>query len=102
MPIGGWSGWPYAVGSAMLLRNAGGEEIVTYCFLDSDYHTPSQTKKRKAEARAKRVQLHIWKRKEIENYLVNSNLIHRVILNRTPAQIDPPLLKDVKNQIEFF
>jgi predicted ATPase len=36
--IGGWGGWNYAVGSAMLLQNAGGEEILPYCILDSDYH----------------------------------------------------------------
>jgi hypothetical protein len=100
MPIGGWSGWPYAVGSAMLLKNAGGEEIVTCCFLDSDYHTPFQLKERKVEAAEKGVQLHIWKRKEIENYLVNPRLIHRVILSRTPAEIDPPKLQEVEAQID--
>jgi energy-coupling factor transporter ATP-binding protein EcfA2 len=39
MPIGGWGGWNYAVGSRMFLKNALGEEISTYCLLDSDYHT---------------------------------------------------------------
>ena len=40
MPIGGWSGWPYAIGSAMLLKNAVGDDIITYCILDSDYYPP--------------------------------------------------------------
>src|SRR5207249_5954659 len=37
--IGGWGGWAYAVGSEMFLENAAGEGIITYCILDSDYHT---------------------------------------------------------------
>jgi predicted ATP-dependent endonuclease of OLD family len=67
MPIGGWSGWPYALGSAMLLKNSGGEEIKTYCILDSDYHTDEEKTNRLADANSKSVELHIWSRKEIDN-----------------------------------
>ena len=42
MTIGGWNGWPYAVGSAMLLRNSGGEAITTYCVLDADYFSEEE------------------------------------------------------------
>src|SRR5262249_23268922 len=28
--LGGWGGWPYAIGSSLLLRNSGGEEITVY------------------------------------------------------------------------
>ena len=70
MPIGGWSGWPYALGSAMFLRNAADERIRVYCLLDSDYHTPQQITARLAQAADAGVDLHIWKRKEIENYLL--------------------------------
>jgi hypothetical protein len=98
--IGGWSGWPYAIGSRMFLTNAGGEEIITYCFLDSDYHTDEQVNARKQEAVEKDVQLHVWRRKEIENYLVIPRLIHRVIVSRTPREIDPPSLENVEAQID--
>lgn len=88
--IGGWSGWSYAVGSSMLLQNAGGEDISAYCILDSDYHTPDEIEARCKDARAKRVRLHIWERKEIENYLVVPAAIWRVISQScsTPPSID--------------
>lgn len=79
MPIGGWSGWSYAVGSAMLLTNAFDEQIATYCILDSDYYTPEKVQSRCDEAVNKNVILHIWKRKEIENYLIIPSAVERII-----------------------
>jgi energy-coupling factor transporter ATP-binding protein EcfA2 len=83
MSIGGWSGWPYAIGSAMLLRNQVGKEIMTYCILDSDYHTEEEKVARKADAKIKGVHLHIWSGKEIENYLVIPSVIARIINKKT-------------------
>jgi hypothetical protein len=82
MSIEGWTGWPYAVGSAMLLRNRVGEEIMTYCVLDSDYHTEEERKGRRADAADKGVHLHIWFGKEIENYLVVPTVIARLIARK--------------------
>jgi AAA domain, putative AbiEii toxin, Type IV TA system/AAA domain len=69
MAVGGWGGWNYAVGSSMFLRNSVGEEVVTYCVLDSDYHASEEIEGRLRDATMKGVELHIWRRKEIENYL---------------------------------
>ncbi len=77
--IGGWGGWNYAVGSAMLLTNATGEKVSTYCLLDSDYHTPEEIEHRFDDALSKNVRLHIWRRKEIESYLLIPSVIQRVI-----------------------
>ncbi|PWT79779.1 MAG: ATP-dependent endonuclease, partial [Acidobacteria bacterium] len=57
--IGGWGGWPYAVGSEMFLENAAGEGIVTYCILDSDYHTQQEVDERLQEAKTRNISLHI-------------------------------------------
>lgn len=84
--IGGWGGWNYAVGSSMLLRNAAGEEITTYCILDSDYHTPAEIKSRQDDAKAKGVYLHIWDRKEIENYLIAPAAIQRTIAHTSSSR----------------
>jgi hypothetical protein len=91
--IGGWGGWPYAVGSSMTLQNSIGQSITTYCILDSDYHTEEEIAERRSEAKLKNVQLHIWSRKEVENYLLNPATIHRLVAaslrpNRTPPSID--------------
>jgi energy-coupling factor transporter ATP-binding protein EcfA2 len=88
MPIGGWGGWNYAVGSRMLLKNALGEEIRTYCLLDSDYHTVEAIAGRYDEAARVGVCLHIWQRKEIENYLLVPSAIRRVILSKLQGEID--------------
>ncbi len=79
MSINGWTGWPLAIGSKMLLRNEVGELVRVYCLLDSDYHTPEEIEERIEEARIKSVYLHIWKRKELENYLIIPAVIERVV-----------------------
>lgn len=79
MSIGGWGGWSYAIGSKMLLKNAGDSSIDTYCLMDSDYHSEKAIGKRYADAEEKHVRLHIWKKKEIENYLLVPEAILRII-----------------------
>lgn len=95
MAIGGWSGWPYAVGSAMLLRNAADEMIKIYCLLDSDYHTPEEQQVRLRDAKEKGVDLHIWQRKEIENYLLVPETIQRVIARGVSEGTRRPSTEDV-------
>jgi hypothetical protein len=100
MPIGGWSGWPYAIGSAMLLKNAVGDDIITYCILDSDYYPPELRKKRLAEAKKKNVQLHIWRKKEIENYLLIPDAIYRVIHKRNRNKKKLSKVNDIRKKID--
>lgn len=99
MSIGGWGGWSYAVGSSMFLQNSMGEKIITYCILDSDYHTLEEKEERHNEARSRGVHLHIWSQKEIENYLVVSTVIHRLICRRLSARIAPPTPKEIDAQV---
>ena len=81
-PVGGWGGWPYAIGSSLALKNAVGDVIIAYCVLDSDYHTAKQKNERLQEAKKRGVNLHIWSQKEIENYLLNPHIIRRLIVSR--------------------
>jgi AAA domain, putative AbiEii toxin, Type IV TA system/AAA domain len=85
MAVGGWGGWNYAVGSSMLLRNSVGEEVVTYCVLDSDYHTNDEIEERLRDATMKGVELHIWRRKEIENYVIVPEAIVRAVRSLAPG-----------------
>jgi energy-coupling factor transporter ATP-binding protein EcfA2 len=82
LALGGWGGWSYAIGSSMALRNAVGEEIISYCILDSDYHTEAQKCDRYREAADRGIRLHIWSSKEIENYLLRPAVIRRLIKER--------------------
>lgn len=82
LSIGGWTGWPRAIGSSLALKNAVGERIVAYCLLDRDYHTEAEVEERIQEAQRAGVHLHIWTHKEIENFLLNPSAIRRVIGRR--------------------
>lgn len=79
VPLGGWTGWPYAMGSALLLENAVGENVRPYCLLDSDYHSPAAIEERQRQAKVRGVQLHVWNRKELENYLLVPETIARLV-----------------------
>ncbi len=83
--IGGWGGWKYAIGSKFVLKNSGDIPIKIYCLLDSDYHIPPDKNSRLKEAKKNGINLHIWNKKEIENYLIVPEAILRVILNKKPT-----------------
>jgi hypothetical protein len=99
MPLGGWSGWDYAVGSAMLLKKAVGGNIRSYCILDSDFHTQRQIAARMAQAQEKGVNLHIWERKEIENYLLVPTAIRRVLRRRLRVGVEPPSTEELTDKM---
>jgi hypothetical protein len=99
MEIGGWSGWPYVIGSQLFLRNAAGEEIKMYCVLDRDYHTESEINERNEQARTKGICLHIWKKKEIENYMLSPAAIRRVV-NAWPERNRDVTESEVAQELE--
>jgi AAA15 family ATPase/GTPase len=77
--IGGWSGWQYVIGADFVLKNGLKQNINVYCILDSDYHSESEIEERIKEAKSLGIILHIWERKEIENYLFSPTAIFRII-----------------------
>jgi len=82
MSIGGWGGWNWAIGSSLALRNAFGEKVTTYCIFDRDFHAEAGIKERYDQAAERGVELHVWQRKELENYLLNIAAIARLIAQR--------------------
>jgi hypothetical protein len=100
MSVGGWGGWNYAVGSSMFLENACGEGIITYCLLDSDFHTGEEITNRMDEAKRRGVQLHVWTKKEIENYLLVPVAVQRMIASRIREGILAPTVEEVSAQID--
>jgi hypothetical protein len=96
LSIGGWGGWNYAVGSAMLLRNAGENEIIPYCILDSDYHLEEDLVARQEDAVERGIELHVWFRKEIENYLLIPETVHRLLRTRVKDAEKIPSVVDLE------
>lgn len=87
--VGGWGGWQRVVGSAMLLEKNVGREFITYCIFDRDYHVKAQIEERHDQAKKMRIDLHIWQRKEIENYLLCASAISRLICSRSDKRTVP-------------
>jgi len=100
MPIGGWTGWPSALGGSLLLQNAMGEDIQVYCVLDSDYHTVDEIQGRYRLAEEKGIQLHVWRMKEIENYLLVPSAIARVISKSMPSSRRSPKSGDIEERLK--
>jgi energy-coupling factor transporter ATP-binding protein EcfA2 len=98
--VGGWSGWERAVGAAAAMRNAVGEPIAVYCLFDSDYHTESAVNQRFVRGKQEHMNLHIWHRKEIENYLLNPSVIQRVIAIRAKPSVVAPTVSQVEDSID--
>jgi len=100
MSIGGWEGWNYAVGSSMLLRDAVGAPIRVYCILDRDYRTAKVISERYRSASTASVDLHVWKRKEMENYLLVPTAIARIMSQGYRGKEAPPTAEDVCAKLE--
>lgn len=76
--VDGWSGWQRVIGAFNVLKKTD-INIQVYCIFDSDYHTEDEKNKRLNEAKKLNINLHIWDKKEIENYLLNDGVIARYI-----------------------
>lgn len=104
---GGWGGWHYAIGSKILIKSTT-DNIKIHCLFDSDYYPSEDIEKRRNEAREQKINLHIWKRKEIENYFLNSEVIYRYINKNCsskkvePSVIETKLYKIIESQEDMI
>ncbi|HVZ18411.1 MAG TPA: AAA family ATPase, partial [Terriglobales bacterium] len=100
--FGGWGGWRYALGSSKTLANAAGAAIMTYCILDADYHSLGQIRDVYREFAKHGVQIHVWLRKELENYLLEPKSLARAIESRAPRRVASPTAEEIQGQLEEF
>jgi len=97
MAIGGWGGWNWAVGSSMTLKNAAGEDLIVYCLLDRDFFGDEVLAARQKEATERGLHLHIWRYRELENYLVVAPAIARLLSKRGGVAVQPDLVRAAIN-----
>lgn len=101
MPIGGWDRRNYTVGSSMLLRDAVGAPIKVYCILDRDYRSDEIIKEGYRIASEAHVDLHVWKKKEIETYLVVPSAIARIIRTEVRVnQAESPTTTEITSKLD--
>lgn len=76
--LGGWARFNEALGAARLFYEETNGEIETYCILDHDYHTEEEIRKLYEKADESHLTLHVWRKKEIENYLITPESVFRL------------------------
>lgn len=78
----GWEDWNFARGAVSTMRNAMKSTINVYSIFDSDYRSIEEIEARYQKAKQHKVNLHVWRKKEIENYLLCERAIVRLINRR--------------------
>ena len=82
--LGGWSRFNEALGAARLFHEETDGVIKTFCILDRDYHTDAEVIELYRRAAESHLTLHVWSRKEIENYILSPKAIFK--LSDAPAE----------------
>jgi hypothetical protein len=98
--IGGRGGWASGFPARLPTRNADGAKITSYCILDRDYFPDDEIAERYGEAQQRGVNLHVWRRKELENFLLVPDAISRFIGLRTADGVLPPDPNAVASEID--
>lgn len=76
--LGGWGRYKEALGAARLFYDETHDEIKTFCILDRDYHTEEEINDLYALAEENHLILHVWEKKELENYILVPQALARV------------------------
>ncbi len=78
VPVGGFNNLREAYGMSKLLKKETNGSIECICILDRDYYPDDLIAKKHEEAEKNHLKLHVWKRKEIENYLLEPEVLFRL------------------------
>lgn len=76
--LGGWSRFDEALGAARLFYDQTHGEVQTFCILDRDYHSDEEIQKLLNRAQESHLNLHVWAKKELENYILTPQSIFRL------------------------
>jgi hypothetical protein len=99
IPLDGFSNWDRLLHIDWIFTNVFGENVKCYVFLDRDYYSQNTINYTKSSLTEKGVKVHIWEKKEIENYLIDFNVLYRLFIikyHERHGYIEPPI-----NKIEF-
>ena len=76
--VNGWDGWEkaVAVNDVFALNKI---QVQLYFIFNSGYHSLNTIRERIDDARNRGMNLHVWKKNEIDNYAINTNVICRYL-----------------------
>lgn len=86
IPLGGFTRLNEAFGASKLFYKETLGNIKCYCIVDSDYYPQSELCAKQRLADDSHLILHIWDKKEIENYVLNPNTIFRLVEDKISYQ----------------
>lgn len=78
LPLGGFSRINEAFGAAKLFYESSDGHFKCYAILDRDYYTECQIDEQKDKAADNHLLLHIWNKKELENYIIIPDVLFRL------------------------
>lgn len=97
--VEGWNGWKKAVTIADVF-SVNRMNVQLYCIFEGGYHTMDEIHERRVDAREKKINLHVWDKKEIENYAINPDVIFRYLFTcKRKGEITMEMLKGKINEI---
>jgi len=82
IPLEGFSNWDRLLYIDWLFKNTFGERIKCYVILDRDYYTGEKIDEIIDNLQQKSVKVHVWERKEIENYAINEDALYRMFKDK--------------------
>jgi predicted ATPase len=82
-PLNSWHDWPYAVAMKRSIETAGGEPVAAMCFLAPDLRSSAEIELRRQEAATNGIDLHVWGRRSLSNFLLHPGVIARVLRNQS-------------------
>ncbi len=98
--LGGFNNLHEAFGTSKLFYEETGGSIRCVCILDSDYFPQDMLDEKMKLAEKNRLDLHIWRRKEIENYILEPEVLFR-LTNRSWEEY-PLFIQKFEEQVDQF
>jgi len=87
VPMEGSGNWERLLHLNWVMDNLTGEPIRPYVLLDRDYRCQEEVESIVDRLREKGVRCHVWRRKELENYLLTADAIARAINGREGKEV---------------
>ncbi len=88
LPLGGFTRISEAFGAAKLFYDNSRGQFKCYAILDRDYCSNRQIEEQVKKADENNLILHVWNKKEIENYLINTKVLYRVLQKKSEKYED--------------
>ncbi len=97
---GGYAKLSTVYGASKLLYNETEGQIKCFAIADKDYKGEEDISAKIAEAAKENLILHIWEKKEIENYLINLTVMYRIIAQKSKSIKYEQFVQDVDAILE--